>query len=138
MRIYIRMKVAGKRRDVLEQLPVDLPETIDTAESLITHLVQEKVKEYNQKQVDAPLLHYLTQKELAGGEAIGKISFGDRKNEQPQEERQAVENALECFRDGLYRLLINETEVEHLGAITLRENDTVTFIRLVMLAGRRW
>lgn len=138
MRIYMRMKVAGKRRDVLEQLPVDIPEATDTAEKLITHLVEEKVREYNQKQIDAPLLYYLTQKELAGGEAIGKIGFGDRKNEKPQKEDQAVENALQCFRDGLYRLLINEVEVDHLGEITLKENDTVTFVRLVMLAGRRW
>ena len=138
MQIYIRVKAAGKRRDVLEKLPAKLPEGIDTAQKLITAIVQQRVREYNEKAVDAGYLKFLTQKEFEAGEAIGKIGFNDKKNENIQDEEKAVQNAIECFNDGIYRILINETEAADLGSIDLHEGDTITFIRLVMLAGRRW
>ncbi|GHU10307.1 hypothetical protein FACS1894151_09560 [Spirochaetia bacterium] len=138
MQIYIRVKAAGKRRDVLEKIPFFIPDGINRAEALVTHIITENVRAYNRKAVDAPLFKYLTEKELEAGENIGKIGFGDRKNEKQQDEEEAVKNAIECFKDGIYRILINETEAEAGREISINENDTITFIRLVMLAGRRW
>ena len=138
MEVYIRVKAAGKRRDVLDKQPMTLPDNLGTARELITHIVRENVRAYNERPVDAPLLSYLTQEEYETGEHLGKISFNDRKNERNQDLDKAVANALQCFEDGIYRLLINEAEVRDLGEITLNNGDTLTFIRLVMLAGRRW
>ena len=51
----------------------------------------------------------------------------------------AKENALQSFEDGLYRIFIGDNEIEGLNtAITLNEGDTLTFIKLTMLAGRMW
>jgi hypothetical protein len=138
MNIFIRVKAAGKRRDMLEKQSRAVPDGTDRAEKLIEHLVRENVRAYNAKTVDAPFFQYLSQQELEDGEHTGKIAFGDRKNEKNQDEEEAVKNALQCFTDGLYRVLINETEALPGAPFSLQEGDTVTFIRLVMLAGRRF
>ncbi|MDR2783142.1 MAG: hypothetical protein LBB48_04780 [Treponema sp.] len=138
MNIFIRVKAAGKRRDILERRPQTVPDGTDTAEKLIEYLVRENVREYNAKATDAPLFRYLSQQESEDGAYTGKIGFGDRKNEQNEDEEKAVRNALQCFADGIYRVLTNETEVLPGGPFSLKEGDTLTFIRLVMLAGRRF
>ena len=139
MQLYIRIKAVGKRRNVLEKVPIEIPSGTDTAQKLIEHIVLGNVRAYNTKTVDSTLFQCLTHKELEAGEMLGKIGFDDRKNEKPQDEAQAVANALECFEDGIFRMFINEIEIiPSQENITLTENDTITFIRLVMLAGRRW
>jgi hypothetical protein len=141
MNIFIRVKAAGKRRDMLEKQAAVVPGGMAGAEELITYLVRKNVREYNKKTVDAPLFRYLSQAELDDGAHTGKLSFGDRKNENPQDEEAAVKNALRCFADGIYRVLVNETEALPGGegtAFSLNEGDVITFIRLVMLAGRRF
>jgi hypothetical protein len=135
MRIYIRVKAAGKRRDMLEKRPAGVPGGIDSAEKLIACLVRENVRSYNEKAVDAPYFQYLSRRELEDGAYTGRVAFGDRKNEKRADEEGAVQNALQCFQDGLYRVLVNEAEALPGGAFSLNEGDTVTFIRLVMLAG---
>ncbi|MFP3090961.1 hypothetical protein LQZ21_11620 [Treponema sp. TIM-1] len=138
MNIFVRVKAAGKRRDMLEKQPWIVPGDTDAPEKLIEYLVRENVRAYNAKPVDAPFFRYLSQQELEDGEHTGKIGFGDRKNEKAQDEEEAVRNALQCFADGIYRILVNETEALPGTRFSLQEGDTVTFIRLVMLAGRRF
>jgi hypothetical protein len=138
MHIFIRVKAAGKRRDMLEKQSRAVPDDTDKAEKLIEYLVRENVRAYNAKTVDAPFFHYLSRQEWEDGEYRGKIAFGDRKNEKNQDEEEAVRNALQCFGGGLYRVLVNESEALPDGPFSLKEGDTVTFIRLVMLAGRRF
>ena len=51
----------------------------------------------------------------------------------------AVTTALQGFKDGLYRAFLDETELVDLDApLMIRENDTITFIRLTMLTGSIW
>lgn len=138
MQIFIRVKALGKRRDVLEKRHFEIQSGIKELRELISYIVLKSVRDYNERQVDAPLFRFLTEKEFNEGEYIGKIGFSDKKNENYQNEEAAVKNALECFEDGIYKVLINEDEITDLGEIKINENDTVTFIRLVMLAGRRW
>jgi hypothetical protein len=136
--IFIRIKAAGKRRDMLEPRPETVPDDLDTAEKLIAHLVRENVRAYNAKPLDPPYFQYLSASELEDAVYTGKVGFGDRKSEKNQDEEEAVKNALQCFIDGIYRMLINETEISPDGPFALKEGDAVTFIRLVMLAGRRF
>jgi hypothetical protein len=138
MEIFIRIKAAGKRRDMLEKRPWTLPDGVDSAEKLIAALVRENVRNFNAKAVEAPFFHYLSRQELEDGRYTGRIGFGDRKNEKPQDENEAVKNALQCFTDGIFRVLINEDEISSNGPFNVQEGDIVTFIRLVMLAGRRF
>jgi hypothetical protein len=132
------VKAAGKRRDMLEKQARNVPDDTDRPEKLIEYLVRENVRAYNARAVDAPFFRYLSQQEMEDGEHTGKITFGDRRNEKNQDEEEAVQNALQCFADGLYRILVNEDEALPDAPLGLKDGDTVTFIRLVMLAGRRW
>ena len=55
------------------------------------------------------------------------------------DEEKAVENALQCFDDGMVALFadgVRYTEREE--KIALKELSEVTFIRLTFLAGRMW
>jgi hypothetical protein len=144
MKIFIRVKAAGKRRDMLEPREKSIDDGIDTPEKLIAYLVRENVRAYNAKAPDAPFFQYLSQRELDDGAYTGKVGFGGRKNEKQQDEDEAVQNAVQCFYDGIYRILINENEIipqqkentEAQKAPFIQEGDKLTFIRLVMLAGR--
>jgi hypothetical protein len=136
--IFIRVKAAGKRRDMLEKQPHAVPAGTDEAGKLIEYLVRENVRAYNAKAVAAPFFHYLSQQELEDGEHTGRIAFGDRRSENDQDEEKAVQNALQCFADGIYRVIVNEEEIIPGGEFRLAEGDAVTFIRLTPLAGRRF
>jgi hypothetical protein len=138
MDIFVRVKAAGKRRDILEKQALPVPAGTDTPEKLIEYLVRENVRAYNARQADAPLFRYLSQQDMEDGEHKGKIGFGNRMNENDQDEEKAVQNALQCFRDGIYRVLLNEDEALPGVPFRMADGDTVTFIRLVMLAGRRF
>jgi len=50
----------------------------------------------------------------------------------------AVQNALTSFEDGLFRIFINDNEIEPDLPIVLRDEDEICFLRLTMLAGRIW
>jgi hypothetical protein len=137
MDIFVRVKAAGKRRDMLEKQAWTIPGSTDSPEKLFEHLVRETVRAYNAKAVDAPLFRYLSRQEMEDGEHTGKIGFGNRVSEKDQDEEKAVQNALQSFDDGIYRVLVNEDEALPGAPFALKDGDAVTFIRLVMLAGRR-
>jgi hypothetical protein len=123
---------------MLEKQARNVPDDTDRPEQLIECLVRKNVRAYNARAVDAPFFRYLSQQEMEDGKHTGRIAFGDRKNEKDQDEEEAVRNALQCFADGLYRILVNEDEALPGAPFSLKDGDTVTFIRLVMLAGRRF
>ena len=70
---------------------------------------------------------------------VGKIAFGIIYGEKNPNIQEAIDVAITAFQDGLFRVFINEEEICELDeAINISEEDTVTFIRLTMLAGRMW
>lgn len=51
-------------------------------------------------------------------------------------EEKAIENTLQCFEDGIYRVFAGDTELTGLSdSIPWTEDLVFTFIRLTMLAG---
>ena len=70
---------------------------------------------------------------------VGKIAFGINYGGKEQELEPAVNNAIQAFEDGLYRIFQGENELEGLDTvIDINDNDALTFIRLTMLTGRMW
>lgn len=66
----------------------------------------------------------------------GKIAFGIPFGTREADPKEAMETAIAGFQDGLYRIFINDTEAEQLDTfLELKEHDTITIIRLVMLTG---
>jgi hypothetical protein len=121
---------------MLEKQSLSIPDDLDTTEKLIAHLVRENVRSYNKRSADGAFFRCLSQRELADGVYTGKVGFSARANETQADEEDAVRNALQCFEDGIFRIVLNDTELEAKTPCILREGDTLTFIRLVMLAGR--
>lgn len=139
MQIYICVKAAGKRKAVIDRVPYELSENIATLRDFLTELVHIEVENYNQKGTDVQIIPYLSKDEIEEKAASGKVGFGRVYSDKQADSKKAVENALQCFEDGLIRVFQNQIEVETLDAsLELREEDCFTLIRLTFLAGRLW
>lgn len=139
IRIYVRMKMPGKKRPLLGEIPIEINDSVKTLRELLTELVKIEVERYNQKRVDTQLIPFLSKKELEEQAVVGKVGFGRIYSDKKVNVSKAVENALACYEDGLVRVFCGEQELEELdGEIQLKEGDTLTFIRLTFLAGRMW
>jgi hypothetical protein len=139
MNIYIKLKTAGKRRPVLDNVPYSLPEGILTLRGLIEAVVRSEVDRYNSRGVENMLVPFLTEADIEEQSVTGKVGFGRLYSDQKADADQAIETALLGFRDGLFRVMVGETEITELDApLAIRENDCLTFVRLTFLSGRLW
>ncbi|MGI6094920.1 MAG: hypothetical protein ACOYBL_05740 [Lachnospiraceae bacterium] len=139
MKIYILMKTAGRRRPVLDKVPYEIPDSIGTVRELICEIVRTEVEKYNAKGTDVQSLAFLTDEELQNQAETGKVGFGRIYSDKKADLKKAMENALQCYEDGIVRIFQGEDEL--IGQETLihiREEDTFTFLRFVFLAGRMW
>ena len=138
MTVYLKIKALSKHKPLIERVAFTIDKPLATSKELVEYIVRRNVDDYNKKVVDAPLFRYLTSDELEDSVKTGKVGFNDRKNEKNQDAGKAVENALTCFDDGIFKLFINDEEAGFGDSINLKDNDEITFIRLTMLAGRLW
>lgn len=139
MKIYIRMKAAGKRRPILDHVPYELPDNISTLREFLEELVHQEVEKYNRKGTDVQMISFLIREEIEEQAGIGKVGFGRIYSEKKADTARAVENALQCYEDGLVRVFQNEEELENPDErIVIHEGDCFTLIRLTFLAGRMW
>lgn len=139
IRVYASVKQLGKKNNFITKQEIEISDDIHTLKDLVTHIVWENVKKYNEKQIDSQFVDYLSHDVITKNSKVGKIGFGFRYNEKKAKRKQAIEAALLAFDDGIYRVFINDEEIENLDEkIELKEEDNITFVRLVMLAGRLW
>lgn len=134
--IYVRMKKLGKQKEAdLQPVPYVLDKKPDSVRELLTALTILGVKQYNARKDEGKILAWLTKEEIAEQASRGKITSGLRGGADASES-QAVENTIQCFEDGIYRVFAGETELTSLSdAIPWTEHTIFTFIRLTMLAG---
>ncbi len=133
--IYVRMKKPGRERRGTKPVPIVLEQRPDTLREMLVALVTQGVEEYNARRDDGKLLGYLTAEQIEEKAGTGKVSFGFR-NGSDAEADPAVENALQCFQDGIYRVFAGQRELTELEErIPWEEEPVFTLIRLVMLAG---
>lgn len=139
MQLFINLKQIGKRRNVIDRQALTLASAPATVAELIVAVVCWQVEEYNERLEQSELLNYLTDEEVRQKSVVGKIGFGDIYNRVPAQADNAVRTALQAFEDGIFRLFVNETELDSLQTeLSLQEGDTLTFIRLTLLTGRIW
>lgn len=134
--IYVRMKKLGKQKNTeLQPVPFELEEKPQTLRQLLAALTELGVRQYNARKDEGQILAYLTKEEITAQALRGKISLGLRGGGDAIEE-QAVENTVQCFEDGIYRVFAGETELTALSdEIPWSENLIFTLIRLTMLSG---
>ena len=135
MTVNIRVQRVGRGQIV--SAPLSLDGVPATAGELIRACADACVRERRGGDGDGP--RPLTAGETADRAGIGKIAFGVDYNGKKADPETAKETALRAFRDGLFRVFLNGTELTDASApVHLSEGDELTFIRLVMLAGRLW
>lgn len=139
MQIFIRIKAVGKKKDVLQLTPYEINDSISTLRELLKDIVITEVNKYNNKSTDTVLTSFISQEEIDNLSLIGKVSFGDVFNDKKAEKSSAINNAIQCFEDGIVRVFFDETELTELDApLKIEENDVFTFIRLAFLTGIMW
>ena len=139
MRAYIQIKQLGKRKCSIEKIPIDFPVPPVNVQGLIEAIVSWQVCEYNERLQQSEVLKYLTQEEVENKATSGKVGFAVNYNGKPAAEVEAITNALQSYEDGIFRIFMDDTETGDLSSpIQLKEESTLTFIRLAMLSGRLW
>lgn len=134
--VYVRMKKLGKQKSTdLQPVPFLLEEKPVTLRELLIALTKLGVQQYNARKDEGQILSYLTKDEIAAQAVRGKISSGLRGGADAVEE-QAVENTIQCFKDGIYRVFAGEDELTGLSdAIPWADDLVFTLVRLTMLSG---
>ena len=139
MKVYVNVKQIGKKKNKIDKKEYEINEGIKTVKELLTEFVTININEFNNGFTENDIVPYLTDEKINDLSDAGKISFGVDYNEQKQDLEKAVENALQSYEDGIYRIFVNDAEVGEIDCeINLKENDELTFVRLTMLAGRMW
>lgn len=139
MEIYVRVKALGKRKDILAPTPYPIPDGIQSLRQLLTAVVQKEVTRYNSKEAGMQLIPFLTQQELDDQGKAGKVGFGSIYSDKKADPHKAVENALQCWEDGLVRVFLNDEELTALDTPLMIPSGAVfTFMRLTFLAGSMW
>ncbi len=134
--IQVKMKRLGKQnRADITPVAFELDGKPQTVRELLVSLTRLGVRQYNERRDEGQILAYLTQEEIASQASRGKISSGLRGGADAVEDA-AVENTLQCFEDGIYRVFADEEELTALSdEIPWKDGIVFTFIRLTMLSG---
>lgn len=139
MRIYASVKSVGKRRSVLEKVPYEISDEVKNVKAFISEIVRIEVEKYNAKGTDMQIIPFLTREELEDQAETGKAGFGRIYSDRKADLQKAIENAIQCYEDGLVRIFQNEEELGGLeDEVVIGEGDCFTFMKFVFLAGRMW
>lgn len=138
MTLYINIKQHGKRKNTVEKVPFDYPCNPKNLRELLVETVKLCAASYTGR-MEQQGSKVLEKEEMNDMAAVGKIAFGVVYGGKKPDEEMSVFAAIQEFEDGLFRIFLGDMELEELEApIHLKEGDTLTFVRLTMLAGRIW
>jgi len=136
MQIYFRVKAAGRRRPVLEQVEATLQGEVSCLKDAIRSIVTDQVTRFNARSIDESIFPYLSPEQLDEQAQSGKVGFQAAYNERKADVSAAVQTALQAFEDGIYKVLINDQVIERLDApLVIAPGAVFTFIRLTLLSG---
>lgn len=135
MKVYVNLKQVGKKKNSVEREIYDISDNIGDVRGLIKEFVGICVKDFNKHEV----IKYLSGEEIFDLSESGKIGFNDRENKTLQNLEDAVERAVQSYKDSIYRIFLNDEEVGGLDdRLEIEPDDVLTFVKLTMLAGRMW
>lgn len=139
MNIRIKVKSISKLKDFLAYR--QYATTAATVEELICEMVAANVESFNKSRNNADLF-LLTDETIQDYALTGKVSLGGKKdNTRKTDVRIMQDEALFQFKNKRFKI-INETQKKEYTSLDedlrLAENDALVFIKLAMLAGRRF
>lgn len=143
--VKINIKKMGKIKKMdstenkLDQMVYQYSEAIKTVKEFLTETVKISRKEFQIKRDAEKMIAVLSKEELEIKAESGKVTYGILGKDNLPEESKSIENALQCFEDGLVVLFIDGKKMEHLAEqIELFNECEVSFVKMTMLAGRMW
>ena len=139
MELNVNVKSVSGKKNRITAIPVTYSREDMTLRELIEETVRYCVNDYNKKKENSELLRALLPQEIEDKAAQGKISFEVIYGEKDADLKKATDDAIEAFSDGAVAIFADENRLENLDEeLKLNEIQSLTFIKLVMLAGRMW
>lgn len=139
MKLYLNVKQAGARKNYIAKEEIILNLKPLSARDLIKEIVTIYVNKYNNGIKNKSLIKYLIEDEIESKAEIGRINFGEIYNETQENLEKAIERAYLAYEDGIFTIFIQDKEVKKIDEnIEIKEGDTLTFIKFIMLAGAMW
>lgn len=148
MIVLVNQKSIGKNKRI-RTVPLEYKDVPENVYDLIGNTVKIMVDDFYRraKSKESPL----SEEQINDLAEIGRVSFGIIYNDKMPDLKEATDTAVLAYRDGLVAIFINDELVEVKSeqptpteeelkncSIELHENDTISFVRLTMLAGRIW
>ena len=139
MEMKVNVKSVSGKRNRITTVSVHYSREVLSVRELIEETVIYCVNEYNSRMENTELLSALLPAEIADKAAQGKISFGTIYGENRADLKKAQADALKAFSDGVVAVFADDRRLEDEEEILdLTQITSLTFIKLVMLAGRMW
>ena len=144
----MRLNVIRKKASSLRELgrePLELP-AVSTLEELLTEMTVSEFRkrsesrgaEYQDGSLDSAQ-ESLSKEEIGKQAALGRVKFSASYQENMGDMETAIRVMMQDFKDGLFRVYLNEKECLDLNEkLDIKDGDDVVLVRLVMLAGRMW
>lgn len=139
--MQISTRQLGKRKPLLSDFSIDPPQdwgdsSEHTLRKLIEHIVRVQVGEYNTRQDALRFDRVLSQDQIEKGRILGKVDPASKDTIHEADPEQAIATAIVGFEDGLYKVIIDESDRTELDApVYLTPDSTIVFLRLTFLAG---
>jgi hypothetical protein len=144
--LTIEGRIFGRKRPLFDDFTIPLPPEWEdggetrgeplTLRGLITRIVQEEVRAFNERQEARRLTQALTQADIERGLMRGKVDMGGHSAPHRATAEAAVGAALLAFEDGLYYVFVDDEQQTNLDReVYVRPDSRVMFLRLVALAG---
>ena len=139
MEMKVNVKSVSGKRNRITTVSVPYNRDAMSVRELIEETVIYCVNEYNSRMENTELMSALLPAEIADKAAQGKVSFGTIYGENHPDLQKAQADALEAFSDGVVAVFADDRRLEDEEEILdLTQITSLTFIKLVMLAGRMW
>lgn len=139
MELKISCKSVSKRRNTIKSIIYQYENPIHTVKDLLEETVRINVAEYGKRQESSEVLKVLSNDDIEDMAVAGKVGFGVNYGNKKPDVDKAIQNALECFQDGLVVVFIEGNQFTNQDdPLSLKDGDEITFVRMTMLSGRMW
>ncbi len=136
--LNVNVKSVSGKKSKIRTMKI-MYENVNTVGELIKATVKYCVNDYNERKDNSDLLTLLLPESIADKATQGKISFNENHGDNYANLEKAESDAIQAFLDGIVVIFADDKKLENIDEeINIENIDSLTFIKLTMLAGRMW